>query len=321
MATLEMELDPSKRDFLTLEFARRKSHGGQPSGRLRREAPLSQPEPPERSGLRLTRRQLIIGGTVATGSAIATLLKPWDWLIPHPELTIKYQEVKLYYPQIKDYPVFNHGEFTTGNTHTKWFNLTRADFNPQLATIVFKFFEDLGQGQKLINYSYDQRSVPFALDRKPRTERVVFLVPQTAPSPGWPDIAHNATTTGRFTDGPYVTFVRVLNTKKDLPPSQVFTSAELAANKAFAVEACQSSLRIFSLTPEVAHLVGQEIICNSWGIAFTLKQNGMPFEDYQTWAKDTQIRKDPNSPSFSVYVLNENEYAGIPTVGVVISKR
>lgn len=82
MASIEVKFDPRRRDFLTLEFARRKSPGGQPPRRPRPEAHLTQPEPPDRGKLKLTRRQaipIIVGGTVVAGSALATFLKPWAW--------------------------------------------------------------------------------------------------------------------------------------------------------------------------------------------------------------------------------------------------
>lgn len=233
------------------------------------------------------------------------------------ESAVSYPEIDLYYPQLRNYQEFGHGEFNTGYTSTKWFNFSRMNFDPDLATATFKFFEDLGRSQRLIGYPYGQQSIPFFLNERPRTERVLYLIPQETPPPNWPDIAYTASTTGQFTDGPYTTFVRIFNTDNDIPPSFVFTTAELSANKAFAVEACQSSLQVLSLTPDTAGL-GQEIICNSWGPAFTLRQMRIGFRDYTTWAKDVLIRKDPFSPSYPLYVLNENEYDEIPVVGMAI---
>jgi len=103
------------------------------------------------------------------------------------------------------------------------------------------------------------------LDQRPKTERVIFLIPQTAPIPNWDYIFSLATTTDLFaTNGPYVTFVRVPATQKDLAPSLIFTTPALAVSRLFSMEACQSSLMISSLTPAVASL-GQEIVCNSYG--------------------------------------------------------
>lgn len=239
---------------------------------------------------------------------------------PITEPVIKYPEIRAYYPSLEDYPLLSNGEFSTDRTHTKWFNFSRMNFDPALAQDTFKFFEDLAKSQKLISYPYRNQSVPFYLSPRPRTERVLFLIPQEALPPTWPDPAYTASTTGQFTNGPYVTFVRIPNTERDIPASKVFTTAEIAANKSFAVEACQSSLQVSSLDTEMANL-GQEIVCNSLGAAFTLKQKGLAFASYNPWAKDVLIRKDPDSPSFPLYALNEADYADIPAVDFAIKNQ
>lgn len=223
-------------------------------------------------------------------------------------------EVTKYYPELKNYRVLSKGEFNTDRTHTKWFNLSRMSLNPDITLVTYKFFEELGKNQRIIRYPDANQGIPIGLNPKPRTERVLFFIPQDTPSPDWPNISYTATTTGRFTDGPYVTFVRVPESIKDLAPSTVFVTPETAANKSFTVEACQSSIQISSSTPEMANL-GQEIICNSYGAAFALKQTGKTFDQYQPWAKDVLIRQDPKSPSYPLYILSEQEYNEIPKVG------
>lgn len=283
--------------------------------RSEHKTPLPHPQPPERRG-GITRRQaipIIAAGTIVLAGGIVRLLDPWQWFSQD-------QEIALYYPELQDYPVLSRGEFNTGHTHTKWFNLSRMNFNPDLATNTFKFFEDLGNSQKLISYPYKKGTIPFSLDQRPRTERVIFFIPQNAPSPRWPDTAYGASTTGQFTNGPYVSFIRIPENGIGIPASMVFTTLELTANKAFAVEACQSSISISSLSSELAQK-GQEIFCNSYGAAFTLKQTGFTFDKYYSWAKDVLVRRDPQSPSFPLYALSEQEYNQIPKIGQSISRR
>lgn len=76
MTTVEFDL--SRRDFLTLAFARRRrSDGGQPPRRPARTSP--QPEPPD-GGFKVTRREALIAGTIVGGGAIAAaILQPWKW--------------------------------------------------------------------------------------------------------------------------------------------------------------------------------------------------------------------------------------------------
>lgn len=77
MAIIEME---SRRDLITLEFARRRSRGGQPPRRTR-EVHLAQPQSPN-WGPKIPRGVLIVGGAAAVGVA---LLRPWEWFTPQPE--------------------------------------------------------------------------------------------------------------------------------------------------------------------------------------------------------------------------------------------
>lgn len=273
---------------------------------------------PEKGSNKLTRRQFIplVGVGAAAGvGVLARILEPWNWFSRQPE-----PEIESYYPELENYQILSKGEFATDRTYTKWFNLSKMDLNPNIALAAFRYFEGVGKNQKVIRYPDGNQSIPFGLNQRPRTERVLFFIPQDAPSPNWPNISFTATTTGRFTGGPYVTFVRIPNSEKDLAPSLVFRTPESAANKAFAIEACQSSVLVGSVSTEAAKL-GQEIVCNSWGIAFTIKQRGIKFEEYKNWAKGVLIRQDPKSPSYPLYVLSEQEYSQIPKIGQPLSNR
>lgn len=180
--------------------------------------------------------------------------------------------------------------------------------------MAFSYFEDLGKSADILDYILNREAIPFSLDVKPRTERIIFLIPQTASLPHWDDITPTASTTGGFTNAPYITFVKIPLSENDLPSSQVFTTIEAAINKAFTIEACQSSIAVSSLSTEMANL-GQEIVCNSWGTAFTQRQLGIDFNKYSDWAKTVQIRKDASSPSFPLYILNKEDYNKIPQIG------
>ncbi len=89
MATAEMlSFDQSRRDLFL--FARRKKiTGRQPpegsAGKLQSGTSQTPPQP-DNNRFRFTKRQLIIGGTLAAGgSVLAALLKPWDWFIEKTE--------------------------------------------------------------------------------------------------------------------------------------------------------------------------------------------------------------------------------------------
>lgn len=237
----------------------------------------------------------------ATATAITPQFKP---------------EVDSYYPELKALPLYASGEFYTQKT-TKWLNFTRRNFDPAIAQMIFNFFEKLANTQKVLEYKIGDQTIPFFLDQRARNQRVFFIVPENAPPPSWPNVTPEASTTGIFENGPYVSMTRVHNLVNTLPPSRAFTTIETAFNKSFSTESCQSSLLVRSVSTDAANL-GQEIICNSYGAAFTIRQMRIPYQDYQDWAKGVKISKNPSSPSYPLYVLSIEDYNEIPITGLIL---
>lgn len=76
MAIVEMEFDPSKRDFLTLGFARRRRDGGQPPRRPRQpDSPLGQ-QPPEWKWFdkKVSRRTVVGVGSLLVGLGVGAFV-------------------------------------------------------------------------------------------------------------------------------------------------------------------------------------------------------------------------------------------------------
>lgn len=231
----------------------------------------------------------------------------------------RYPEIGLYYPSLTNFAVRETGQTNTERSSTKWLNLSSANFDSSIASKAIDYFENLARSRKDFIYQFSGQSIPLVPDVKPRTNRVIFLISQQAPNPDWPDAAYTAATTGFFKDSPYVSFVRVYDVQQDIPQSKVFTTTEKEANKALAVELCQSIISLRSITTEMANL-GQEIFCNSWGAAFTLRQYGLNYNQYTQWATAISISPNPKSPSYPLYVLTKSDYEQIPNIGPIIKK-
>ncbi len=77
--SIDMELNPSRRDFLTLAFAKKPRGGGQSSQRRSSGANSNQSQPD--GGFKFTRRQALIGGSIIGGGVLAGILKPWERFI------------------------------------------------------------------------------------------------------------------------------------------------------------------------------------------------------------------------------------------------
>lgn len=256
----------------------------------------------------------IIGCTTLNQAVETPTIEPTPIVQP----TEKYPEIGLYYPSLTTFKILETGQVNTERGSTKWLNLSSANFDPALASRVIDYFEKLAGKRDILIYRFSGHSMPLLLDLKPRTNRVIFLIPPQAPTPDWqPDVSWTASTTGIFKSGPYVSVVRVYNKQQDIPQSKVFTTIDKAANKALAVEICQSTIQVSSSTTEMANL-GQELFCNSWGAAFTLKQYGLTYDQYNRWARDTKISANPQSPSYPLYVVTESDYQQIPKIGEII---
>lgn len=230
-------------------------------------------------------------------------------------------EVAKYYPELTGLPVKKEGTVQTALTYTKWFNLANVEINPEQMKTTFSYFEELAKKQWLISYSLNGQDLPFILLPRPQTQRVIFFDPEKAANPNWQGILPHtdAATTGKF-DNNIVTFVRVFDSDKNIPPSLAFTDREKAANKVFFIEACQSSFAVRSVSPDVATL-GQEIIANSLGTAFAIRQMNIPYGNYARWAKDVVISSDlsdPRNPLLPLYVMRQQDFESMPTIGQVI---
>lgn len=232
---------------------------------------------------------------------------------------IEYADALRYYPELKNYQLIEKGSFTTkNNKKTNWFNLSQANFNPQIAKRIYEIFEQLADTQLQVSSLTRGQKDAFVAKPRQKTERILFLVPEGAPAPTWSgeappgSAAHLAATTGLLTQEPYtITFVRIFESAKNLPPSSVFTNIESNTNLAFNVEVCQSAIHMQPVDPTRSpNVLVQEFTCNSLGAAFTLKQMGINYGEYQAWARRVT--------SMPVMLLSEEQYNGIQLVGLAI---
>lgn len=224
-------------------------------------------------------------------------------------------EVDSYYPELRDFPLYASGEFRTQKI-TKWLNFTQRNFDPAVAQATFNFFEKVATTKGEVEYKIPGQSFSFFPGLRPQSQRVFFIIPENAPVPGWDYEGYYEALTRPF-DQSLVSMARLHSSVSTLRPSRTFTTIETAFALSFNTEACQSSVDIGSLSAETA-LLGQEVFCNSYGAAFTTRQYGINYQDYFNWAASVQIRKNPSSPYFPLYILPTQEYNQIPVVGSLI---
>lgn len=276
----------------------------------------------------LGRRRLIVDGAAAVALTALGCVRaePTPTRVPTrtpavetPTTVVAFPaEVTSYYPEMQRLPR-QSGIIRTNVSETKWFNFSEYNFNSSIAQGMYAYFESLARKDTVVNYQISGSAIRYELKSKPKTKRILYLISSDDPQPSWPNTARSATTTDRFQDESYKTFVRVYE-QNNLPASSLFAIPQTYAMRSFATEAYQSTVLVAGPTVELANL-GQEIVGNSFGIAFGARQMGLSYEEYKEKASAMLIGPDP-SRGYSLYVLTQPEYNEIPLFNdFVVSKR
>lgn len=152
---------------------------------------------------------------------------------------------------------------------------------------------------------------PFAKDR------VVFIVPPNSPRPNWPlaktsDPNSLASTNGFANDGVNATFIRM---SKPITDKGLTTSINSDPNDSFYVEACQSSTQVGVVTDKDPDLLPQEIGCNSWRMAVTLRQRSFSYNRYVEYTSTLLFQTTESL--YPLLLLSPQQYNEIPKVGSV----
>lgn len=197
--------------------------------------------------------------------------------------------VSKYYRELQAFELSSNGLLTTRmGTRFQWFNYTDYSFNPVSAASTFSYFQELVPGQGT-NFSlvYKGREMPIRiLPRLGNQERALFFVPGNAPKPSTWGLEGEFNAATHVEDGgrATATYIKLEN----IPPVLLPDLGKVDLTKAFAVEACHQFVTIGLLTskdfnyPNLDEVArdAQEATCGSLGIAFALRQQGLPHEVY-----------------------------------------
>lgn len=217
------------------------------------------------------------------------------------------------------YPELQKAIYKTQETQVSSLTLVNASekvvINSTQVLKLITYFEDLIKQKRYFDYPSDIPSpYPLIIDSRPKTGQIVYLIPWNTPYPTWQDSKNgpsNAETNHTFSFGTELSFVKIPNSSSDIPPSQVFKTTESVANAFFVTEICQAALDVTSTIPIFTE-EGNEIICNSMGRTYVVRQLGMSYENYAAWAKTVKFRKNETSPLFPMLILSKQDYENIP---------
>lgn len=243
---------------------------------------------------------------------------------PTPEIETV-DDVEKYYPELKDFDLKANGTIVTNRgVRVNWYNYSDLKFNEAAAQATLSYFQEAmpPEGIGTIVTLGGRPTQVVSLPRAGDQARSLFITPQDAPRPerilvSRRDYPTAATLIDRRRA--VSTYIHLLDNPPNVP---FFASTEAHANSRFAVEACQSFI-ITGIVPRRGEPTptqrmaddSQEAMCNSLGIAFALKQQGMLFGLYD------QVQLTQSGFNYQLVKLSAAGYNAIPNVGKILEKR
>jgi|GEM_PF-3679698 len=215
------------------------------------------------------------------------------------------------------------GSFIQSDIATTWANLTDNHFIEKKAKDVFLYFETLSERLKELPYIINNITfTTFKLEKTKANSRLFLILPEEVSMPKYQNDPNYETPALTYTleDGKkHLSYIRINNSTQNLPESAAYKNEIEDANLKFFIESCQSSLKVKGEN-EGENVFGQEIVCNSLGIAFLLKQSGISYKDYEKWASDVTIGPTPKE-QYPLMVIPKEEFENIPRLDFVIVKK
>ncbi len=216
----------------------------------------------------------------------------------------EFPEVATYYPELGNLPVLGQGTINLPSRQIRWFNFSDASFNPGGAELLYRFLENFGTPaggeDKILSYPIDEVPEQLFLTRTGWEETgSLFIVPAAAPLPDWIKPASDSifSFTVSHADGRIISVVRV---PTNVPPEAWGGSAATQLTTAIVTEACHWEVQVIPVSVDLTDSrrmarvwsYGQEVICNSLGLAVWRKQNGDPYGVYSSFAQASFLNDD-----------------------------
>lgn len=225
-------------------------------------------------------------------------------------------DVKKYYPELAALELSESGSFLTQeDTNIRWYNFSDYTFNEPSAAATLNFMQNvvLPEGSDLL-----VKGAVLPMQRRDvEPDRVIFILPDEAPPPGWVlgtmTGEYPSAGTASMEDGTYVTYVQTKG-NEDHP---FFADEQDYTNMAFAIEACQVMIQVGAATEELSN-DAQESVCNSFGTSYQFKQDdntlGVYLQKVASMPVNTQIGFVPFPPAQYEYIAVVSPVLSRPTV-------
>lgn len=226
-----------------------------------------------------------------------------------------YQElISQFYPELSGRSAQSSDELTVQGKTVRVINFTASLFDVQNAAAKYEYFEAIPQEFDDISLGLPGKNIVFSLQNQPAADRVVFLVPFNQKSPAWSRLPSAVDYAGTGIDkrtGVKITYIKIPDQQlRELNDNRL--KVPFDPNDNFDIEACQSSVAVNHTDPLLKQL-GQEMVCNSFGVATSAVTKGIPHSAYQGFIQ--QISMISGEP---FQIFPQDLYGRVPRIEKVL---
>lgn len=232
------------------------------------------------------RQRLFRIGTAAIFSVAFSAVASNFCVRPSSQETYSQELISQFYPELAGRSVQSSDEFTVHGKTVRVLNFTASLFDAQNAIAKYEYFEKIPQEFDDISLGLPGENIIFSLQNQPTADRVVFLVPFNQKSPPWSRMPSAIDYAGTGIDkksGVKITYIKIPDQQlRELNDNKF--KIPFDPNDNFDIEVCQSSLAVNHTDPRLKEL-GQEMVCNGFGVATSAVTKGIPHSEYQGFIK------------------------------------
>lgn len=213
--------------------------------------------------------------------------------------------VRYCYPEIAGREPQSFGRLKSTRGVYEWFNYSPMQFNPESAARMIRYFEDLAQDRGEYSYILAKEIIRFSLKPALNFPQLILIVDKQQSSPRKSGYGNNTL------------LVVIPQQENDFMYSKFLRTKEGVLIKDFATLSCTSSIDVKPTDSRWDGLIDR-IVATSWGHAFAIKQQGVPYADYSAWAAVVRIGSDPTKAAYPQFLISKERYDSIPMVGNVL---
>lgn len=224
--------------------------------------------------------------------------------------------IDFFYSEAENIPILQQGSVETDESTFSWYNYTENKLDDDKFKSLVSYFERLSA--RNIKFSYDNTyddspAIDFTVQPNKVENHVLFIVPPEAPYSSWMPLSTGTNVIFQEDKPPItVTFIRLKSDLQNRPPH--FGNEVAALNQSLVTETFNALCEVETLDSTFS-IIGQEIISNSIGTLFTLKQTefpkGTPYPKVQELLQNTNYHYFYNDKPIGI-LNNSAVYNSLP---------